>query len=295
MGYLKWFLWSCVVLIILLLVSCVGWAPSLEGTIIDAHSGAPLADVQVVRWVHRPPPFRFGDTTTEQPIGGSRRTDKTDVEGRFRIGGGLYLRPTETVLSVFKASWMPIQYCVNVKTIVGSFSQESTCATWGTRGDDPWRDVQRTSSGLVEAVTIRLQAPDSEEVANQPMEPVYELMQLDPWLEYFVRLDVLVSRELVQADVFVDEVVGYLSRPNALTESILRRIESRVLPYVNCADPSQRDPSYNDPRIRAAVANVVQFCRANPDVDYCQQRLEYIGGLEECLSQFQISELRDTD
>ena len=210
-------------------VSCWDRIPPIEGCVVDARTGAPIAGVLVQKWLYQPPRFDFFDTRSEQWMRGSFAETRSDEEGRFRLPGMWGFRTVAMGWMVWAPGYMPERNCFKST----SWRRAGECpGGMGFFGIiDPWVQAIFTEKGDTIEMEVRLFPPTMDGVTfyrwdratNGPKPFIPEPGTVDPWGEYFRRLRVLAEERRLPEESFFQEARQFLGQYPA-TEGILREV-----------------------------------------------------------------------
>jgi hypothetical protein len=244
--------------------------PRIEGRVVDARTGAPLAGAMVKRQFFQPGPQDLVDTRAPRGVEGSYLELVTDADGRFGLPAFSHIGPlTGMSWVIYKAGYMPGKGCY------GGGYMEGGCSGLNAPSPAVYPWVERTFHQVEERIEmeVRMLPPTLEGVHLEAYDPLKRGSvpltpkpgEIDPWGEYFKQLNLLVQDHYLDVEEFVKEAAGYVER-HTLTEGVAAEVGS-LLPSGPCDTPYCRDP-----RIRLVAQEVVEYCDRTPDSAYCQPR-----------------------
>jgi len=252
----------------LLTVGCARSLPVVQGKVLDARTGQPIAGALVERRLFEKGPPDLVDSRTGTYVPESFTKVTTDDQGRFVLPAARVRALSGMAWFVYKPGWMPGFGCY----------QEEGWSSGSCGGSEAIVLDPYVKSNFV-------RQPDRIEMEVRVFPPTLEGVTLltfdprlgkfvprspdsgdDPWANYFQRLNAAVQQRYLTVDEFVKEAAAYAEK-HPLTEGSLFAIGSLV-PSGPCDTPYCRDP-----RIRKLTRAVVDYCDRTPDSEYCRPRL----------------------
>lgn len=206
--------------------------PPVHGRLVDAKTGKPIAGATVSRRLFRPGGFQLteGFSSAGEPF--SLRTVTTDVDGRYRLPGWVSLIPvgfsgfSGMGWMVYRPGYMPERGC-----LTEGFHGGLGCGPFNEfRDPEPWAKLTvdrrigsvRIDASLFPPITEGIDWPGGPtwtqwESPDRPNVVKHFPEDVDPWGEYFRRLNVLSQYNWLPVEEFVKEAVGYVCQ-GAVTE-----------------------------------------------------------------------------
>jgi len=268
----RWCLFIAFVALAVWYASCWDRIPTIEGRVVDAQTGRPIAGVLVMRHLYQPPPFEPFEGSTEQSMRGSYAQATSDASGRFSLPGMWGYRAVAMAWVLWSPGYMPGRGCYKH----ASWERYGGCpGGMGFYGVvDPWVLTTFTENGRQIGMDIALYPPTLEGVTfygwdaatrgQKPYTP--KPGSVDPWGEYFRRLNVLVDSHLLDAEVFDGEAVGYVDGGGAVTEAIAWPLHERLRAHRSsdvCADE----------HLRRVLAALNAYSIGNPTAPFSLRRV----------------------
>lgn len=252
-------------------------APCVHGRVLDARTGKPVAGALIIRELFRPGRFQLTEGFSATMEAGSRVKVVTDAQGRFHLPGWVSLLPIGfkgfggMSWVVFQPGLMPYREC-----LMEGFHAGLGCGPFGVfRTPDPWAKIEmrrRIGSIRVEVRLFPSTVNGIEWAAKTWSERDPTTGQrvlkhfpedVDPWGEYFQRLNLLVQDDEIPVEDFVKEAVAYAEHA-VLNDAVARNVD-QVLFSLGEEDARRKGLALALARI------VVRYCDANPNSPYCQR------------------------
>jgi len=205
--------------------------PEFRGVVLDARTGAPIAGATVIRKFYKPAPSGLVDTSAPDPIRESRLEVTTDSEGRFAF-------PPFSAPEISGMAWLV--FTPGFMTASGCYGEESWafggCSGFGPfMSPDPWRKVTVTRDDKALTFEIRLFPPITEGIEwplgkewteYNPDTRKRDLVKhfpedVDPWGEYFRRLNSLSREGWLPEDTVIIEAEKFVEGRGRVTVGVL--------------------------------------------------------------------------
>ena len=229
------FLRGCLTVVVVSLVLACWWyvsrwqrIPTIEGRVVDARTGVPIAGVLIQKWLYQPPPLDFVDSRSEKVMKGSTGEATTDADGRFAFPGRWAFRTVAMGWMVWSPGYMPDGRCYKRDEWLPGW-----CPAWtGFYNElDPWVETTFTDVGKTIQLDVRLHRPTLEGARFVRRDPaiggfrpyVPDPGSVDPWGEYFRRLRIWVELRRLQEEDFFQEAQRYLEQ-HSPSEDILSEV-----------------------------------------------------------------------
>jgi len=209
----------------LLTVGCARSLPVVQGKVLDARTGQPIASALVERRLFEKGPPDLVDSRTGDFVRGSFVKVTTDDQGRFELPAARVRALSGMAWFVYKPGWMPG---------FGCYQEEGWSS--GSCGGSP----AIVPDPYVKSSFVR--HPDHIEMEVRVFLPTLEGVTLltfdakvgkfvprppdagdDPWASYFGRLNTAVQDRYLDAEEFAEEATRY-AKSHDLTPSIYNQI-----------------------------------------------------------------------
>jgi hypothetical protein len=243
----------------LLTVGCARSLPVVQGKVLDAKTGQPIAGAVVERRLFRESPPDLADSHTGTYVRDSFTKVTTDEQGRFELPAARVRELSGMAWFVFKPGWMPGFGCY----------QEEGWSSGSCGGSEAITPDPYVKSSLVRhpdriEMEVSVFPPTLEGVTFLTFDPrVGKFVPRppdsrdDPWASYFQRLNTALQQRYLKIEEFAKEAKGYLGKQQ-LTEGM-------VDPLAELADRLPYGPEYD------FFANaVISYCKATPGSSVCR-------------------------
>jgi len=220
--------------LVLFTFACGTYVPEFRGVVLDARTGSPIAGATVIREFIGPPPIDFVDTRSAKPIRSSWLEVTTDAQGRFVL-------PRYSAFFISAMGWLV--YAPGFMPATGCYDQEN----WIDYGCptppqfsylDAWTKTTMTKSTKGVTFEVRLFPPTTEGiewplgkewVEYNPDTKKHDLVRrfpedVDPWGEYFRRLNILTQERWLPEETVIEEAVKFVDGGGRVTRNILSEI-----------------------------------------------------------------------
>jgi hypothetical protein len=203
------FLWLLVPLV--LTVGCIRTLPPVQGTVLDARTGRPLAGAIVERRLFEKGPLDLAESHTGEIVPGGSLKVATGENGRFVLPEAHVRSLSGMAWFAYKPGWMPGFGCYQEHGW-----SDGSCGGFPEIVPDPYvRSSLTRHSDRVE-MKVELFHPSLEGVTLLTFDPrVGKFVPRppdandDPWGSYFSRLNLAVQHRYLGPEDFVTEVEHY--------------------------------------------------------------------------------------
>jgi len=213
--------------------ACRTYVPEFHGIVLDARTGKPIPDALVKRRFFKPGPFDIVDTQAPTSIEGSWADVTTDAQGQFSF-------PRFSARRITGMGWMAFVPGHMVAT--GCYGQGNWagggCSGFGAfMSPDAWVKVDVKRGWRRLEFEIRLFTPTTEGIewpwgkewthynpGRKQDETFHFPDDVDPWGEYFRRLNSLTQERWLPEETVIEEAVRFVDGGGRVTRNILGEI-----------------------------------------------------------------------
>jgi hypothetical protein len=254
-------------------VGCHQKMPEVRGQVLDAQTGKPIEGAIVKRVLYRPGPLNIVDTTSPDPIKESRVEVTTDAEGQFSFPPFSARKLTGMGWLVFKPGMMTASGCWGEEGWEGG-----GCSGFGSfMPRDPWHSFSFAKEGKARVFEIGLRPPTTDDIAWpwghewtewNPATGQHDLVKhfpqdVDPWGEYFRRLNILTLEGWLAGETVIIEASAFAENGQRATLRVISEIAEAGSRF---AGSQEGVPCYKaDVAWRSLILRET-LCDANPDL-----------------------------